>query len=121
MDACVRLGTCSQPQSHCLLQKAHPNHLCQTEIELGTVKGNGMGFAKDTVVDVEILWVGICAPPVVVDSGESWVHHHLQQVMFDVQTVVKVKLTAAQRKAHQRRTVLQPGHQTTQGQIVIEE
>jgi hypothetical protein len=59
-----------------------------------------MGFAKDTVVDVEILWVRISAPPVV-DSGESRVHHHLQQVMFDVQTVVKVKLTAAQRKAHQ--------------------
>ncbi len=118
MDACVRLGTCSQAQSHCLLQKAHPNHLCQTEIELGTVKGNGMGFAKDTVVDVEILWVGICAPPVV-DSGEARVHRHLQQAMFDVQTVVKVKLTAAQRKAHQQRTVLQPAHQTTQ--IVIEE
>ncbi len=114
MVVCVRLGTCSQPQSHCLHRKAHPDHLCQIEVASVAVKKIGMAIVVAAVVNEEILWVEICAPPAVVAavSVKEQVHHHLQ-LMFGVQmSVGMVELNAAQRMGHQQSIVLLPAHMT---------
>jgi xanthosine utilization system XapX-like protein len=106
MEVCVRWETCFQPQRHCLHQQAHPDHLCQLEVAADAVKRNGMGIVVGAVV--EILWVEICAPPVVAGVSVEGQVHHLQQLMFDEQDVVQVKLNVAQRRGHWQSTVQQP-------------
>jgi sulfur relay (sulfurtransferase) complex TusBCD TusD component (DsrE family) len=79
-----------------------------------------MGIVVGAVVVVAILQVGIYVTPVVVAvaSVEAQIHH-LQQLMYDAQAVVKVKVNAAQRRGNQQNTVLQPAHHTTQVQIAV--
>jgi hypothetical protein len=69
-----------------------------------------MEIVVAAVVNEEILWVEICAPPAVVAavSVKEQVHHHLQ-LMFGVQMSVEmVELNAAQRMGHQQSIVLLP-------------
>jgi hypothetical protein len=110
MVVCVRLGTCSQPQSHCLHRKAHPDHLCQIEVASVAVKKMGMQIVVAAVVNVEILWVEICAPPAVVAavSVKEQVHHHLQLMVGVQMSVGMVELNAVQRMGHQQSIVLLP-------------
>jgi sulfur relay (sulfurtransferase) complex TusBCD TusD component (DsrE family) len=79
-----------------------------------------MGIVVGAVVVVAILQVGIYVTPVVVAvaSVEAQIHH-LQQLMYDAQAVVKVKVNAAQRRGNPQNTVLQPAHHTTQVQIAV--
>jgi hypothetical protein len=81
-----------------------------------------MGIVVGAVVVVAILQVGIYVTPVVVVVAVASVEaqiHHLQQLMYDAQAVVKVKVNAAQRRGNQQNTVLQPAHHTTQVQIAV--
>jgi xanthosine utilization system XapX-like protein len=76
-----------------------------------------MGIVVGAVV--EILWVEICAPPVVAGVSVEGQVHHLQQLMFDEQDVVQVKLNAAQRRGHWQSTVQQPAYKTNPSSKVV--
>jgi sulfur relay (sulfurtransferase) complex TusBCD TusD component (DsrE family) len=78
-----------------------------------------MGIVVGAVVVVAILQVGIYVTPVVAVASVEAQIHHLQQLMYDAQAVVKVKVNAAQRRGKQQNTVLQPAHHTTQVQIAV--